>query len=271
MEIIGLQSPMCSPRKIQCMCMTLFPQVQMMFWKRMQVASFTRTSKTKITALLPQIQRQQSTTDCGLFSLAFATSLCAGTDPCTLRFDQIQMRASYLCMMVITRWWCYIDSFKRPSTMTSNSKKLKTYGVGVGGGGGGTNDSLCTIHFPDSKSDKFTFISDTQDPENRHKLQDISRKILSQPAESLHIFAHICSQIPLSLSPEHGYHRDCYQQFTGKLDRLIDVNDGSTSDASVRAYTLRGSKRLSSDKLDVRSSSQIWIRWRFYSTKSWRK
>ena len=131
--------------------------------------------------------------------------------------------------------------------MTSNSKRLKTYGVGVGGGG--TNDSLCIIHFPDSKSDTFTFISDTQDPENRlHKFQDISRKRLSQPAESLHIFAHICSQIPLSLSPEHGYHRDCYQRFTGKLDRLIDVNDGSTSDAYVRADTLRGSKRLSSDK-----------------------
>ena len=42
------------------------------------------------------VQWQSGTSDCGLFSVAFATSLCCGLDPSTLNFDQLQMRSHLL-------------------------------------------------------------------------------------------------------------------------------------------------------------------------------
>ena len=58
-----------------------------------QVASFFHQSITKTTMSWPEIQQQRGNYDCGLFALAFATSLCAGIDPRTLHLDQDHMRA----------------------------------------------------------------------------------------------------------------------------------------------------------------------------------
>jgi len=54
----------------------------------------------------------------------------------------------------------------------------------------------------------------------------------------------IFDQIPESLPPFHGYHRDCYQHFTSNLSRLI-TQQGSTSED---APSTRPSSRDSATK-----------------------
>ncbi len=46
-----------------------------------QIASICCTPKNKIDVTFVDVQRQIGGSDCGLFALAFATSLCAGNNP----------------------------------------------------------------------------------------------------------------------------------------------------------------------------------------------
>ena len=57
------------------------------------IASFVSTNKRTISVHWPQLQRQHGSNECGLFSLACATTLCLGNDPCLFRYDQVRMRA----------------------------------------------------------------------------------------------------------------------------------------------------------------------------------
>ncbi len=41
------------------------------------------------------VQRQNGSSECGLFAIAFAYTLCLGLDPSTIRYDQAQMRTHY--------------------------------------------------------------------------------------------------------------------------------------------------------------------------------
>lgn len=56
------------------------------------------------------VQWQSGMSDCGLFALAFTTSLCSGQDPATLSFDQQQMRSHLLscieseCITLFPTW-----------------------------------------------------------------------------------------------------------------------------------------------------------------------
>lgn len=63
------------------------------------------------------------------------------------------------------------------------------------------------------------------------KLKDICRDIMAHPIGSPYRTSEICLQIPSSYSEEQklGYHRDCYQCFTGNLNRLISEECLSTS------------------------------------------
>lgn len=95
--------------------------------------------------------------------------------------------------------------------MTSR-KKLKT-----GDGESSIIVQVCVIHTPDSKCESFIPLTE----ERLEKLNSVKQKRLSQPATSPFRFPEICSQIPDSISPGFGYHRDCYQSFT-KMNRLQD-------------------------------------------------
>ena len=70
-----------------------------------------------------------------------------------------------------------------------------------------------------------------KDPEARWinllKVRDDRR---SQPVGSLHWMDSICDQIPESLSPFHGYHRDRYQRFTSNPSRLIPQQGHASED-----------------------------------------
>ena len=48
---------------------------------KQQIASILFTDEPDITASFQNVQEQRGHSDCGVFALAFATSLCTGEDP----------------------------------------------------------------------------------------------------------------------------------------------------------------------------------------------
>lgn len=64
------------------------------------VASLVRTSKKHFFLTFPDVQQQDGGCDCGLYALAFSYSLCAGTDPAKLVYNQTEFRSHFFrCLM----------------------------------------------------------------------------------------------------------------------------------------------------------------------------
>ena len=57
-----------------------------------QVAAILKTSEKSFSIHHVDVQRQRGGSDCGLFAVAFAASLCMGSDPHTERYNQPVMR-----------------------------------------------------------------------------------------------------------------------------------------------------------------------------------
>ncbi len=57
-----------------------------------QVASFLIHRQPSFDLLFEDVDMQPNGTDCGLYSLAFATTLCSGGDPVKLHYKGAQMR-----------------------------------------------------------------------------------------------------------------------------------------------------------------------------------
>lgn len=67
---------------------------------QMQVASIIMSEGVKMKLKLKGCQKQKGKADCGLFAVAFATSLCDGVDPATVTYDQSKMRDHFQnCLM----------------------------------------------------------------------------------------------------------------------------------------------------------------------------
>jgi hypothetical protein len=62
----------------------------------MVVCNLLMTTDKIITVTYVNVQYQIGASDCGLFALAFATSLCSGQDPATLRYEQKSLRQHLL-------------------------------------------------------------------------------------------------------------------------------------------------------------------------------
>ena len=60
------------------------------------VASLVRLSQTYIFLTFPDVQQQVGSSDCGLYSLAFANTLSSGKDPAKLEYNQMQFREHFL-------------------------------------------------------------------------------------------------------------------------------------------------------------------------------
>lgn len=56
------------------------------------ISQLTNFKNDNITVIMPAIQRQTNGSSCGLFAVAFATSLLMGNDPCMIAYDQSKMR-----------------------------------------------------------------------------------------------------------------------------------------------------------------------------------
>ena len=53
----------------------------------------------KVTVSNQKVQRQQGASDCGLFAIAFATSLCFGNDPQEIAYDQPLLRSHFIACL----------------------------------------------------------------------------------------------------------------------------------------------------------------------------
>ena len=63
---------------------------------KQQIAAICFSDKSSITVHISSVQRQYGGNDCGLFSLAFATSLCFGEEPSKTCYHQDQLRSHLL-------------------------------------------------------------------------------------------------------------------------------------------------------------------------------
>ena len=61
-----------------------------------QIAAIICTQAKKIILEFPAVQSQRGSSDCGLFSLAFATSLCLGQNPVQTNYIQHTLRSHLL-------------------------------------------------------------------------------------------------------------------------------------------------------------------------------
>ena len=79
----------------------------------------------------------------------------------------------------------------------------------------------CIIHFPDVyASNTIILLSNIENPSERlEKLNDICRRRPLEPQGSVQRMTDIC-QVPSTYEQLYGYHRQCYQRFTGNLHRL---------------------------------------------------
>ena len=55
---------------------------------KQQIAALLFTQAKAITLNFPDVQVQRGSSDCGLFSIAFAMTLCTGFDPVEIKYDQ---------------------------------------------------------------------------------------------------------------------------------------------------------------------------------------
>ena len=60
------------------------------------IASLLNLRQTYIYLTFPDVQQQVGGSECGLYSLAFAYTLCSGKDPACLEYNQAQFRSHFL-------------------------------------------------------------------------------------------------------------------------------------------------------------------------------
>ena len=65
-----------------------------------QIASIIHTPKHKFMLNFQATQTQLSSNDCGVFSIAFATSLCAGVNPAAVFYHQTLLRRHLIDSLV---------------------------------------------------------------------------------------------------------------------------------------------------------------------------
>ena len=63
---------------------------------KQQIATILHTSQNLILVDLPQVQKQSGSSDCGLFAIAYATSVIKGEETCNSYYTQRLMRSHLL-------------------------------------------------------------------------------------------------------------------------------------------------------------------------------
>lgn len=109
-------------------------------------------------------------------------------------------------------------------------------------------EGICIIHMDESKMDGFTYLTSKNRTTMVEKLRKIAEKRLGQEFGSVHrmekISQDFLTNIQSIAETTHGYHRDCYQRFTGNMNRLKEVVSDPSSSPNVEP---RRSERKSSE------------------------
>ena len=72
-------------------------------WGQRQIKAIYGHLSKQLSAQVVRVQRQQGTTDCGLYAIAYmyALHVANGDDPAKLKFEQKKMRAHFLeCLKI---------------------------------------------------------------------------------------------------------------------------------------------------------------------------
>jgi len=94
-----------------------------------QIACIMKTPFRQINAHFIDIQRQSGTSDCGVFAIAFATSLCFGQQPELLSYNQPLMRQHLMKCFEAGKMELFpiARSRRLKSTKITNTQHIKVY------------------------------------------------------------------------------------------------------------------------------------------------
>ena len=74
------------------------------------IAALVKCDKKKIFLLFPDVQQQPNSSSCGLFALAYASTLCEGKNPAKVQYDFPCMRAHFLHCLEQKKFICFPSS-----------------------------------------------------------------------------------------------------------------------------------------------------------------
>ena len=95
-----------------------------------QIATITRTKSSEINVHFVDVQRQSGGGDCGLFAIAFATSICFGTHPETKFYCQAKMRQHLMkCIEEGVMTEFPVQRTRRCTAKIKNKQVIKVYCV----------------------------------------------------------------------------------------------------------------------------------------------
>ena len=88
------------------------------------IASIVHTSNPQMIISYQEVQEQRGANDCGLFALAFATSLCTGEDPTKITYIQHQLRNHLIACLEMQK----MTPFPRHASSSTKKEELNTEG-----------------------------------------------------------------------------------------------------------------------------------------------
>ena len=134
----------------------------------MQVAAIMHTAERYVDFKVHKIQFQRGNSDCGLFSIAYATDLAFGNDPASYMYKQDLLRSHFACCISSNKLTPFPSEpikYQRPKTGTV----------------------LCTCCLPDNGEEKMVQCNDCQDCHGSifHKLHSSARVQFGDAASAL--------------------------------------------------------------------------------------
>ena len=88
------------------------------------IASIVHTSNPQMIISYQEVQEQRGANDCGLFALAFATSLCTGEDPTKFTYIQHQLR-NHLIACLEMQWMTPFPRQVRPQKRKNSVQRVE--------------------------------------------------------------------------------------------------------------------------------------------------
>lgn len=64
------------------------------------ISTLLHTTKKSVSLMFPDVQQQDNSFDCGLFALAYASSICQNIDPATVLYEKLSLRSHFLSCLV---------------------------------------------------------------------------------------------------------------------------------------------------------------------------
>ena len=88
-----------------------------------QIASICFCADKEIHLEFPDVQRQRGGSNCGLFALAFAATLCAGGDPSEQSYVQHKLREHLISCLEGNHMRCFPARSRKRTTVTITCRK----------------------------------------------------------------------------------------------------------------------------------------------------